>query len=43
MSDDGNEQQYQAEVLAELQRQELATDAKYLAWLDSMIQLQECE
>lgn len=41
--DDGNEQQYQAEVMAELARKEFEADAEYLAWLDRMYNLQECE
>ena len=37
---DANEQQYQAEVMAELEQQ---TDPEYLAWLDTMNTKQECE
>lgn len=41
MFDGPDEQQFHAEVMAELEQQQ--SDADYEAWLDMMNELQECE
>lgn len=41
--DDADEQQFYAEVMAQQEQEQLASDEAFIAWLDLMNTQQECE